>query len=90
MNNPFCNIKSIAFMFKYNEERKISRGSLVLDGDKAKFQPDKEGGFIIGIDPYRRYKWWQKVLIFLRLRKKDKSVVSIFRKNDGGSYELLK
>ena len=88
--NPYLNIESLMYIFKHYEERKTSRGSLVWDGDKAKFKPDKEGRFIIGIDPYRKYKWWQKVLIFLRLRKKDKSVISVFRKNDDGSLEFIK
>ena len=92
MINPFCNIESTAFMFKYHEENKISKGNLVWADDKSavKWQPDTNCKYIVGIDPYRKDKWRQKILSFLGLRKKDKSVISIFRINDDGSLELQK
>jgi hypothetical protein len=45
--------------------------------------------YYVGFDPYKRETKWQRLLIFLRLRKRDKSVVTFYKKYPDGTIEYL-
>ena len=69
------------------------KGVLVwLNEEKTavKFEPNENGNwYVMGIDPYRKVKWWQKLLSFFGLYKTNKGSISVFKKHQDGTIENL-
>jgi hypothetical protein len=74
-------------------ESNLQKGSLVWSNEEktaVKFDPNENGNwYVMGIDPYRKAKWWQKLLSFFKIYKTNKGSISVFRKNEDGTIENL-
>lgn len=74
-------------------ESNLQKGSLVWSNEaktEVKFEPNENGGwYMMGIDPYRKVKWWHKLLSFFGLYKINKGSISILKKHQDGTIENL-
>lgn len=70
---------------------KDTKFNLVWTDDipNVKWEENINWRYLIGYDPYYKPNWWQKILMFFGIGKKDKSITSIFIIDVDGTWENI-